>query len=156
LVSKEKETKRNKNRKKKRKELEKEKKKEKPSPLPRLGRIRPNQPPHARAPLLSPQPRRPSSARRSLSLIAWPRPSASRPPPSRWQQGPACQLRLSRPSLTGASAAEPPRPVASPLRLTQPPRQPRHCTRVVPSPPRLPELAGARRLLPPPPSPERL
>jgi hypothetical protein len=140
LVSKEKETKRNKNRKRKRNELELEKEKEN-SPLPRLGRIPAQPAPRARAPFLSPRPRRPSSARGSLSLTPRPRPSAPRPPPSRaassrWQPGPACQLRPSRPSLTGASAAEPPpRLVASPLMLAQPPRQPRHCARAIPSPP---------------------
>jgi hypothetical protein len=104
--------KRNKNRKRNRKELELEKEKEN-SPLPRLDRIPAQPAPRARAPLLSPRPRRPSSARHSLSLTSGPRPSAPRPPPSRaassrWQPGPACQLRPSRPSLTGASAAEPP------------------------------------------------
>jgi hypothetical protein len=45
------------------------------------------------------------------TLTAWPHPSATRLPPSHaapspWQLGPTCQLRRSRPCLTGASAAE--------------------------------------------------
>jgi hypothetical protein len=169
LVPKEKETKIEKG-KEKELELEKEKRKRETLSLPSAG-PNPAQPaPRARAPLLSPRPRRPSSACRSLSLTSGPRPSASRPPPSRaassrWQPGPTCQLRLSRPSLTGASAAEPPSPRrlainACPTSATTPPL---YSSRPL-TLPRLPEPSQsalapfspswrARRCSPSPPSP---
>jgi hypothetical protein len=69
-------------------------------------------------PFPSPRPRRPSSARRSLSLTAWPRLSATRLPPSRtapslWQQGPPISFVF----LAHPSPAHPPPSPPSPRRL---------------------------------------
>jgi hypothetical protein len=75
-------------------------------------------------------------------LTAWPHPSATRLPPSRAapspsQLGPTCQLRRSRPCLTGASAAEPlsPRRLAIKARLTSATTPPLYPTRPLTPPP---------------------
>jgi hypothetical protein len=102
-------------------------------------------------------------------LTAWPHPSATRLPPSRaapspWQLEPTCQLRRSRPCLTGASAAEPlsPRRLAIKARPTSATTPPLYPTCPL-TPPRLPEPSQstlapfppswqARRCSPSPPS----
>jgi hypothetical protein len=119
---------------------QKKKRKRETFPPPRLGRIRPNQPPRARAfPSSLPGPGGPAPrAARLADILA---PPVSDPPPSL----PRCSLSLATwPHLSASSLSPiphrrvrrrdpPPRPVASPLRLAQPPRQPRHCARAIPS-----------------------
>jgi hypothetical protein len=80
-----------------------------------------------------------------------PRPPSSRAASSRWQPGPAYQLRPSRPSLTGASAAEPPLPrrIAINARPTSATTPPLYSSR--PLTPRLPEPSQSA-LAPFPPS----
>jgi hypothetical protein len=141
LVSKEKETKRNKNRKKKRKELdlEKEKKKEN-SPPPGWSEFGPTSLARPRSPPLSPAQAAQLRAPLPLADIRAPPVSVSSPSLSRRFLSLAARARLSASSLSPIPHRRirrraPPRLVASPLMLTQPPRQPHHCARAVPSPP---------------------
>jgi hypothetical protein len=103
--------KRNKNRKGKEIEIRKRKRKRE-TPPPPLGWAESG--PTRAARLHSPPPLSAQAAQLRAPappLIARPHPSATYLPPSRaapspWQLGPACQLRRSRPCLTGAFAAE--------------------------------------------------